>query len=64
LVKTAAKVCSSLKGLHLWDEIDSDVVKDLSSGKIFPTLTELHFFKQSFNNETMALLLEKRYYFS
>jgi hypothetical protein len=64
LVKTAAKVCSSLKGLHLWDEIDSDVVKDLSSGKIFPTLTELHFFKQSFNNETMALLLENRYYFA
>jgi hypothetical protein len=61
LVKTAARVCDSLKWLRLWEDISHKVLKDLCSGDIFPHLSELHLYNQTFDDETMALLLENRY---
>jgi hypothetical protein len=61
LLRTAAKVCSSLRCLRVSGDIDYRVLTDLSSGKTFPGLTSLHLQGQNFYDETMALLLERRY---
>jgi hypothetical protein len=61
LIRTAAKVCSSLRCLCVSGDIDYRVLTDLSSGKIFPGLSELYLHGHTFDDETFALMLENRY---